>query len=360
MQITLCNTAITNAPEYKKETTVIFKKLKALLGLGKSKPAQSDGPVILVESNDEVLFHESIAPETPQPDVIIQSLNKPFDRIFSQCIDEHGSSHAILFDQEEEECFIYFYDDDEMKSHTKMDRNNWISQIEYLKSLNSSQVTIRGTQYYLALIISFSNFGERISVILHRLEGDYKASVKDETKKFIKILNRLKPPTSLTNLNRKHIIEFVRRYKERAESGLFAMLLKNSLLDGPAREKCLAKSRETKLALDETAISIGVFPRKKIAEIIAQWVGISYIDIEEESVDTEVLILAGREFCTSFRVLPYKVVDNEVFCAASDPLDEKVKEALENKFDKKACLYLSAEEDIRALTEDLFKHIDRT
>lgn len=315
--------------------------------------------MVLVESNSEVLFHRSTAQETSQQEIVIQSLNEPFNRIFRQCIDEYGSSNAILFDPEEEECFIYFYDDEEMKNRASMDRSTWSSQIEYLKSLNCSQVTIGDTQYRIALIISFSNFGERISVIFQLLEGDYRDSIKEETKKFIRILNRLKPPTSLTNLNRRHIIEFIRRYKQRAESGLFAMLLKNNMLDGPAREKCLAKSRETGLALDETAISTGVFPRKKLAEIIAQWVGIPYVDIEEESVDTEVLVLAGRELCTSLRVLPYRFVDNEVFCAASDPLDERVKEAVEKKFEKRARMYLSAEEDIRALTEELFKHIDR-
>jgi len=337
---------------------LIFDKLKAILGLGNRESAQSDEPVILVERNNEILFHEKSTQEIPPQEDKIHSLDEPFDRVFRQFIDEYSSSHAILFDPEEEECFIYFYDEDGMKSHARISRDIWKSRIEYLKSLNGSNVMIGETLYHVALIISFSNFGERISVLFHLPEGDYKAYLKEETKKYIKILNRLKPSTSLTNLNRTHLIEFIRRYRDQAESDLFAMLEKSSLLEGPEKERCLAKSRETGAPPDETAVSIGVYPRKKLAELVAQWIGASYVDIEEEDVDTEVLMQAGLEFCTTFRVIPYRITDTEVICAAVDPLDERVKKAVEEKFEKKAELHLSAEEDIRALAEDLFRDQD--
>jgi hypothetical protein len=338
---------------------VIFKKLKDLFGLGKQKSDEYDGPVVLVESNSEVIFHKPEIEEEKPPEITIQSLREPFLKIFGQCVDEYGTSRAILFDPEEEECFIYFYDESDMKSHTTLSRDTWSTLIEYLKSLNGAQAEIGDVMYHIVLIISFSNFGERVSAIVHRLDGDCRDSVKEETKKYIRALNRLKPPTSLTNLNRKHLIDFIRKYKERAESGLFATLIKNGMVEGSVKERCMAGSRETQLPLDEMALTFGVFPRKKLTEIISQWIGMPYIDIEEESVDTELLKLAGREFCASLRVLPYRAADGEIFCAAADPMDRAIIAEVEKKFDCRAKLYLSAEEDIRALTEDLFKHIDR-
>ncbi|MDQ7822209.1 MAG: hypothetical protein RDV48_05380 [Candidatus Eremiobacteraeota bacterium] len=277
-------------------------------------------------------------------------------RIFLDFTGRTPPFSAILFDAEEEECFVYFFNESELVKAAALPLGEWPSRAETLKSLNEKTVTIGSSLFSAGTIISFSNFGERISLVLERVRQDCPSGLSDKKKATIKLLNLMKPATSLTELNKVHMACFIEKHLEGRSGSLADLLREEGLLTEALYEKCLALSK-TGRPVEALFPEQGVFPRKALTRVIARWADYEYLDIDDEEIDENLADLMGIEFCRAHHLLPCRLTDDEVLVAAADPSLREPLQAVEEKIGKKAVAKMSAEEDIRELTEDLFKHM---
>jgi hypothetical protein len=331
---------------------------KKLFHLPETQAEEDPGETVVVSEPRTVL--EAQAPVPPQAEIEAPpaALHGFFEPIFSDYLRHAPPYMAILFDPEEEQCFVYYFHGGEMKKMNAIPLHEWEPRREHLKSLNHRRVTIGGVDYLLGILISFSNFGERICIILQPLTDDADLKLREKLKNAIKLENALKPATSLTELNKEHLAAFIERQRKKREESLADILVREGLLSQELREECEKLSGEGHTP-ESLMVLRGVFPRKLLTRIVAGWAGFDYCDIDDEEIDYSQLETAGSEFCRQRRIIPYGQSDTEVFIAAANPGDEDMKAAVESLFGRKALVKMSAEEDIRNQTVEIFRRLQR-
>jgi hypothetical protein len=262
---------------------------------------------------------------------------------------------ALHFEPEEECCFVYYYRDNEILKVHSLTSGDWDRRVEKLKSLDYKEIPLPSGLFIVSLIVSFSNFGERISVILEPIAGDAEHRLKSSKKSCIRLLNSLKPATSLTELNRVHLARFIEMQISRCGPGLVESLAAEGLVTPALLDECSRLSRERSIPVDSLLIGRGVFPRKLLTRLVADWAGFCYVDIDEVERDPRVARLFGQDFCQSRHILPFKMDDAEIIVAFAYPGDEETMKKIELQSARKVVVTMSAAEDIRNRVVELFR-----
>lgn len=282
-------------------------------------------------------------------------IDELFIDIFEFFVAQRDRYLAILFDPEEEECFVYYYDNKEMHEVRRISRSLWDTRVGALKALEMKTVTLLDKVYLCGLLLSFSDFGERISVIFHQADQGARASIKEQEKACIKLINTLKPATSLTEMNKKHLIEFVEKHAAHVQARLPDIMLSEGLITRNFMEEAERISHESGQSVESVLLRKGGFPRKRISLVIGMWVGVPYVDIEEEKIDLSLFQKADPSFCQVHRLIPFREEESELLVTAAFPFIDSPLADLARIFNKKVSLHISAEGDIRGKISSLQK-----
>lgn len=277
---------------------------------------------------------------------------------FVSLLENRSNYSAILFEPEEESCFSYLFSEKGIKRISDIKIQKWEQSSAILKNLDQKTLKYGNDIFFISQVVSLSNFGQRISIILEPVGPDYQERLNISKKKCIKVLNSVKPATSLTESNRIHLDELIKRSINGNEKELIELMENEGLINENALSEYSKLCNDTGLPLYSTIIRNGMFPRKKITSIIACWFGIPYYDIEEERIEFSIAESIGREFCLKHKLIPFKTEESTVYIAMFDPFNQEAIKKIENTFQKKAKVMICSEEDIRNKIEILFEKAD--
>lgn len=258
---------------------------------------------------------------------------------------------ALLLDPEEEETRYFAVYEDHLEEIGRSPVAGHAALLTLLDSCRGGAITAGALRYRLEMFKSFNEFGDRLTVQFFeesRFSGD---EIMERRQSNIRLVNRLKPATSLTAKNEADIFETIRRNpRERS----FAQVLKD---DGVLTEEQIARV-ESGDGYELRLLQGNVFPRKVAALALARYLGVDYVDVEEVHFSKEASRLLDKAWELENQVVPFEQDGQNLKVAMMDPTDAAVVAAIEERTGCKVRPYLSAAQDILVMVHKGHKRDD--
>ena len=108
------------------------------------------------------------------------------------------------------------------------------------------------------------------------------------------------------------------------------------------------------IRLGAALIELGYITDDDLAKVIADQLGIAYINFETLEVSNEVLQKVPRELIKSYNVFPVHYGSNELTVCVADPLDNKVRRVLSDYLGEKLKLAIASKAAIRKAIEKYY------
>lgn len=102
------------------------------------------------------------------------------------------------------------------------------------------------------------------------------------------------------------------------------VLLDAGLVTSRQLEEALSAQRRSGTFLGETLISLGAVKAKDLGPLLAESLGLSYVNPRECEITQEIVDLVQESFIRERRVLPLREEDGRLVVAMVDPLDLSV------------------------------------
>lgn len=308
--------------------------LNDLLGSFSRKP-----PIVKATSEKKPI------PEKPPEEVVV---DEKLVEIIEQALEKNVTN--IFFDPEEEMCFVYSIDDEEVKEIFTMDLDKWQKILAALKPINMKIGVMGDRKFFCGLNVSLTNLGERATLILLQ-PGSRRDDMKDEKRVMIRAVNKLKPATSLTQKNVANLVSIIESRSEKPGGSIFDLFVQEKLI---GREE----SDRFRLRNDYIALLRSPFPRKQIVKVVAQWLGVGYFDVEMEDYDSRLAKILPEEIARQFKILLVEEDEEKIKAAFGNPFDKNAVKEVENIAGKKVVPYMACEEDIRYELEKVYDKYD--
>lgn len=221
-----------------------------------------------------------------------------------------------------------------------------------MKKLSNAHVSVKDKTYQCLLNVSLTNLGERITIVLTGApEENSNASLEDTTskkRKAVKTINRLKPPTALTHLNLKNLINIIEKHSGFNYSVFINSFLNEGLIDSTRLELIDEDKRFIKLLS-------GPYPRKQVVKAASAALGQVYYDVEIDHYDEVLAKRLDKKTAESIRAIPIEKTEEHIRIACANPFDENAKKILSQHFELPLEILMSCEEDIRYELEKIYQ-----
>lgn len=258
---------------------------------------------------------------------------------------------AYLADPEEEDTrwFAVFGDHLEELGQTPVAGHK--AMIAGLTECESGAVTFGDKRFRLEVFVSFNEFGDRFSLQFFE-EGRYDYDEAIERRRLnVRLVNKLKPATSLTARNEVDIARVVDA-NERTPS-FTSILVKLDLLEA-AKLEAVPEGPDYTLRV----LKNSVFPRKMAAEALAQYLGAEYLDVENVDFSRKVARSLDEAWELEKQVVPFAKDGGVLKVAMMDPTDQATMDAIAEKTGLKVVPYCSAAQDILVMVTKAHKKDD--
>lgn len=120
--------------------------------------------------------------------------------------------------------------------------------------------------------------------------------------------------------------------------GLEEILLKKGLITPDQLHIALMQQQKSQSFLSEILVDLRFVEPKIMGEFVSQITGYSYIDLENRSIDDNLIFKFGKEFCKTHSAIPF-CLDNILHIAMLDPenvlAQDILKKSAESLFEKK-------------------------
>lgn len=273
----------------------------------------------------------------------------PVSAQLDRCLAE--GCRALLLDPEEEETRYFAVFEDHLEEIGRGPVAGHTALLTLLDSCRGGAITVGALRYRLEMFKSFNEFGDRLTVQFFeesRFSGD---EIMERRQSNIRLVNRLKPATSLTAKNETDIYEAIRRNpRERS----FADVLKD---DGILSEEQIGRV-EAGDGYELRLLQGNIFPRKVAALALARYLGVDYIDVEEVHFSKEAARLLDKEWELKNQVVPFAQDGQDLKVAMMDPTDAALVETIQERTGCKVRPYLSAAQDILVMVHKGHKRDD--
>jgi hypothetical protein len=130
------------------------------------------------------------------------------------------------------------------------------------------------------------------------------------------------------------------------------LLLDRGAITRQQLEAGLAAQQRTRQRLGVTLIQMGTISEVQLAQVLAQSLGLSTVDLSAVQVDWSAVHLLRARFCESHELFPFAIdkggPKKKVMVALSDPLDQPALEEIEFTTGLQVAPYVSTHSQIRA------------
>ena len=135
-------------------------------------------------------------------------------------------------------------------------------------------------------------------------------------------------------------------------------LLSNGLISEEQLGEALSRAKRGKLPLSQVLIEMGFVTKEEAYSIIAEEIGVPYVDMSNYIVDPKVINLIDREDATRYLIYPLFKIENTLTIAMVDPTDlvaiDKVR--MKTNLEIESCL--AAEDDMREAIRGIYEKSD--
>ncbi|MCD4785490.1 MAG: hypothetical protein K8T10_16845 [Candidatus Eremiobacteraeota bacterium] len=307
--------------------------LKSLLG----KFGGKSDEVKIVSEKKEISKKSIITKPVIGEEIAPVPIEEPLKEIFGKLIESKVS--YIFFDPEETKCYVYLLSDNNANEIDKFPVDEWKKKATLLKEINSKLIELDGNKYICVLNVSLTNLGERIAVAL--LEpGTPDDEIKEKKRNAIRLVNKLKPATSLTHINIENLEKTIESVKEKADGDIFKLFMESELLKRKEADELKAENGYRSI------LSLPL-PRKQVVLNVAKWLGIEYYDIEISDYDEKTARILPEEMARRLNAIVFEEEEKNVKIVMTNPFNKEHLNEIENKLGKKVIPFMSCEEDIR-------------
>ncbi|HXE71096.1 MAG TPA: hypothetical protein VNO81_00420 [Candidatus Nitrosotenuis sp.] len=325
----------------------LFKKGKEVRGKGKAASPRPYSPVLPPPAPREVI--DPKAPmRSPAVDLKGKLPKEVADRLDEQV---EAGARGLLLDPEEQETRIFAFFEDRL---VELGRTPVAGHTELLYKVNACRdgaIEVAGRRYRLEPYTAFSDFGDRLVVQFFE-EGKFTDEQAVERKKDnIRLVNRLKPATSLTWKNQLDIFACIQ--KNPRPTPFHQILLQDGLVDQEKLDRLAGREPFELAVLQEY-----VYPRKAAASALARYLGVEYVDVEEVAFSKPAARLLPKDWELEKQVVPFAQSGDELKVAMMDPTDSDLIAEIQERTRLKVKAYCSAAQDIMVMVHKAHKKED--
>lgn len=314
-----------------------LKSLLGKLGVG------SDEVKIVSEKKElpkKSIIIKSVTNEETAPVPVKEPLRETFGRLIK------SEMNFMFFDPEETKCYVYLLSDNKAHEIDEFPVDDWKKNTLLLKKMNSRLIELDGEKYLCILNVSLTNLGERIAIALLSPSAR-DDEIKEKKRNAIRLVNKLKPATSLTHKNIENLEKIIEFRKERLGGDIFDLFLESKLL---TREE-VNKLRGEK---DYRPLFSLPLPRKQVVRNVARWLGIDYYDVEISDYNEKTARILPEEMARRLMAILFKEEEKSVKIAMANPFNRESIEEIENLLGKRVVPFISCEEDIRCEMDKIY------
>lgn len=123
-------------------------------------------------------------------------------------------------------------------------------------------------------------------------------------------------------------------------------LLRRDIISEDQLEEGIQYQTEKKLRLGQALLELGYITEKDLLIVLADQLGIEYVDLEKHAVDESVLGTVPFDLAQKFKAFPVAVKDDIITVAVIDPLDIANMYDLQLALDKKIIPAIASPDDI--------------
>ncbi|MFP4496835.1 MAG: hypothetical protein ACLFQV_01390 [Vulcanimicrobiota bacterium] len=283
-----------------------------------------------------------------EPELQVQ----PLEKQIRESIDKYVSkadikTSCLFFDPQETKCFAYLLNDDEAILLDSFPVEGWKNALENLKQINNKQIEAGQNKYTSFTSLLFTNLGERVALVLSHPSESGEEKLLEKKRRAIRLINRHKPATALTNKNIENLLTVFEENKDRDLKKFYAILVEDEVF---------TKEEMVELEKDQNLRTILEKPvsRKQMVKSLARWLGATYTDVELLKINEEVARKIPEEKAREMKILPYSLENNNIKVAYWKPFDRETVKFIEQYFDNDIFPVMSSEEDIRYELEKIY------
>ena len=131
------------------------------------------------------------------------------------------------------------------------------------------------------------------------------------------------------------------------QENLGQSLLSKGLISEEQLDEALSRAKRGKLPLSQVLIEMGFVTKEEAYSIIAEEIGVPYVDMSNYIVDPKVINLINGEDATQHLIYPLFKIENTLTIAMADPTDLAAIDKVRMKTNLEVEICLAAEDDIR-------------
>lgn len=125
-------------------------------------------------------------------------------------------------------------------------------------------------------------------------------------------------------------------------------LIEQNLIDAQTANRCEIESLNKNIPIDQYLKTNTSIDPKKLLEIKAEFLKVTFIDIAKTSVSPQAINFISESIARKYCIIPYEIDfrSNSVYIATADPLNYNLLDFLEKKINNRVIFTLADEDDI--------------
>ncbi len=259
-----------------------------------------------------------------------------------------AGARGLLIDPEDEETRIFAFYDDRIAEIARQPLAGHQELLASLDTCRDGAFASNSRRWRIENFRSLSDFGDRMVVNFFEegVLGD--EEIYNRRKENIRLVNRLKPATSLSRKNVLDLLALLRRTPK--EKPFTEVLLEDQLIT-------MAQYDRVKDSPDvlESVLTDYVFPRKAAASALARYLGADYIDVEAVDLDKRAARRLDKEWALKNQAVPFSEDKERIQVAFMDPTDTALQEEIARLTERRVMPYCSAAQDIMVMIHKAHK-----
>ncbi|MBM3462927.1 MAG: hypothetical protein FJX76_12570 [Armatimonadetes bacterium] len=260
-----------------------------------------------------------------------------------------SKAHALLYDPEEYTCIVCTLGNGQVQQVAECSLDGYRESREPLASLDGRLLRFDETVYRVQTYHAVTDLGQRIVLQFFQPEWDGEI-VTERRKANVRLLNRLRPGTSLSRHNRETLLGAVKRAGTRPPPTFLERLAREGFVPEALAREDLSDDQKLERVLRREAL-----PRKAMARILGEYLGIPFTDVEENVPRREHGQLFSVKQVLQWEAIPCAVEDDTVHVAVADPTDSETAEQIRNHLGRPVAWRVAAATDIRLAADKIFK-----
>lgn len=259
-----------------------------------------------------------------------------------------NGARGLLIDPEDEETRIFAFYDDKIAELARQPLAGHQELLTNLDHCRDGAFSSLDKRWRIENFRSLSDFGDRMVVNFFEEGVMNDEEIYNRRKENIRLVNKLKPATSLSRKNVNDMLALLRRTPR--DKPFTEILLEDQLIT-PAQFERVKDAPDVL----EAVLTDYVFPRKAAASALARYLGADYIDVEAVDLDKKAARRLEKEWALKNQAVPFSEDKERIQVAFMDPTDTALQEEIARMTERRVMPYCSAAQDIMVMIHKAHK-----